>query len=119
LAGFAYRFRLKRQLYLDALYQFLDLTVFAVQRALLLMCGLVCHAHSLPQPGRHGYLWISKLHHYPGRPKHHSANEVVSARKGNSDSDIVREAIFNSLVQGLTATEPLSQEKLDALPLAL
>ena len=55
LAGFAYRLRLKRQLHLDVFYEFLDLTVFAVLRALLLVSRLVCHAPSLPQAGRLGY----------------------------------------------------------------
>jgi len=54
LAAFADRFRLKRQLCLDAQYEFLNLTVFMVLRALLLVCLLACHADSFPQ----GYLWI-------------------------------------------------------------
>jgi hypothetical protein len=44
--------RAKRQLRLDALYAFLDLIVFAVLEALLLVCRLVCHARSFPQAGR-------------------------------------------------------------------
>jgi hypothetical protein len=52
LDGFAIRFRAKRQLRLDALYEFLDLIVFAVLEALLLVCRLVCHARSFPQAGR-------------------------------------------------------------------
>jgi hypothetical protein len=47
--GLYFLFRLKRQLHLDARYEFLDLVVFAVLGALLLGCRLVCHAHSLPQ----------------------------------------------------------------------
>lgn len=61
MLGFAYRFRLKRQLRLDALYEFLDFKVFALLGALLLVCRLVCHAHSLPQAGRISYP-VDKLH---------------------------------------------------------
>jgi hypothetical protein len=42
-------FRLKRHFCLDALYQFLNLIVLTVLRALLLAGVLVCHADSLPQ----------------------------------------------------------------------
>jgi hypothetical protein len=62
LDGFAIRFRAKRQLRLDALYEFLDLIVFAVLEALLLVCRLVCHARSFPQAGRISYSADSRLH---------------------------------------------------------
>ena len=49
--GLERRFRLKSQFHFDALDQFLDLTIFAVLGALLLVCRLVCHPHCLPQAG--------------------------------------------------------------------
>jgi hypothetical protein len=55
--------RAKRQLRLDALYEFLDLIVFAVLEALLLVCRLVCHARSFPQAGRISYSADNQLHH--------------------------------------------------------
>jgi hypothetical protein len=48
LVRFTYCLCLKRQLRLDALYELLNLVVFAVLKELLLI-WLVCHADSLPQ----------------------------------------------------------------------
>jgi hypothetical protein len=72
LDGFAIRFRAKRQLRLDALYEFLDLIVFAVLEALLLVCRLVCHARSFPQAGRISY--------YVGQ----SGNQGITKREQSS-----------------------------------
>jgi hypothetical protein len=91
LAGFAYRFRLKRQLHLDALYEFLDLTVFAALRALLQVCRLVWHAHILPQAGRLGCSRVAGLALNHGEEIRDRIKAIKAEIAAIQDSDLLQE----------------------------